>query len=300
MLRARRFNAFLFLTIVSFSTGCTKAVEFLTPGVERIRLLLTPSPSGQSARAKGTPTPLPTESEKKRKLELLKEMITVVTLVPPTSSNEFAGWASVVSQGASLEGVYNGLTHSAEQREREKSEPADAHALRAFAQELALLQSDLPLDHVFTPQEAKPLPTVEELRYGEEASPSNAAPNSPEPAPIRLHQRVTNHAELARRYEAAFFQSSLFTLKRVLGDEVLRVIEHLEGSRALLAEWYGDFSARLGKEGVDFGLSKRNLPDAAFHRDWAKSQTDLDFLRWESLNRIHRLLNDRNGKPAKK
>jgi hypothetical protein len=204
----------------------------------------------------------------------------------------FAGFGSALLQGASFEGVYNGLTHSAEQRAREEGSPASPQALAVFARELAILQSDLPKDRVFGKLDSRPLPTPEELRY--QAAPETEEEEGVEPEPLRVHQRVVDSAAFSKKAEVSFRGASLFTLKRVLGDEVLLVIERLEKKPALLSEWYGEWAARLAKEGVDFGLPKRMNPDPKFHADWAQTSGNADFLRWECLNRVHRLLNARN------
>ena len=48
-------------------------------------------------------------------------MYTQIYLHPPRTKEEYNGWANVLYQGGSLEGVYRGLTLSREYRDLEKS-----------------------------------------------------------------------------------------------------------------------------------------------------------------------------------
>jgi len=84
-------------------------------------------------------------------------------------------------------------------------------------------------------------------------------------------------------------------MKRVLGDWALRVMTlRLEESPERMRDWYADFAARASKKGVDFGLGLRNESSRELHRKWADQATD-DQIRWEVLNRLHRILNAAQG-----
>ncbi|NDD93225.1 hypothetical protein EBZ37_14240, partial [bacterium] len=88
-----------------------------------------------------------------------------------------------------------------------------------------------------------------------------------------------------------FSGSSIFTLKRVLGEWGLKVLAlHREESRERMRDWYADFAVKQAKKSVDFGLSLRRNPSREFHRQWADQVSD-DLIRWEVLNRLHRILN---------
>ena len=90
-----------------------------------------------------------------------------------------------------------------------------------------------------------------------------------------------------------FEGASLYTLKRVAGDEALKVINHHQ-QLGTLASWYGAFAARQAASGVDFGLELRNKADEAFHKHWADrvlKSSQQDRLIWEVLNRVHRTIN---------
>ena len=94
-----------------------------------------------------------------------------------------------------------------------------------------------------------------------------------------------------------FVDASNFTLKRVLGDEMLRLVAEKSSDPKALQAWYGQWVVRMAGKGVDFGFPLRNKADAAFHSQWAAS-ADPDRLKWEVLNRINRILNARNRTAA--
>ena len=97
----------------------------------------------------------------------------------------------------------------------------------------------------------------------------------------------------------AISRSSIYALKRILGDEALKVIWSKKTSTENLAAWYSLFAVHSAEKGVDFGIPLRNKSDDAFHRAWAKTASS-DSLEWEVLNRVHRLLNFANQrKPGK-
>jgi len=272
-----------------------------------------------SPRAK----PSAAEAARQAHAELLNELFQVVLLRAPLNEAEFGVFLGTLTQGASLEGVYNGFTHSAIYRSKEmKYGPASAAALQAFARTMAELQQDLKSPTMVDSSMAKPLPEIDplsesdsaqgaapsaatsgasgaagagggvsELRFGKPSRPVSApsptakaasdAPAGPVPA--------TSAAVLMKVFEDA----SLFTLKRVLGDEVLKVLNQQQ-ARGGLALWYGAFAARQAGKGVDFGLALRNKADEAFHAQWAEGvlkASQQDRLTWEVLNRVHRILN---------
>ena len=87
---------------------------------------------------------------------------------------------------------------------------------------------------------------------------------------------------------------SLYGLKRVLGDEALRIVNDRGTDREKLAQWYSKWVIHMTQRKVDFGIPLRNNPDANFHYKWALASSE-DQLKWEILNRLHRLLNKQNG-----
>ncbi len=64
---------------------------------------------------------------------------------------------------------------------------------------------------------------------------------------------MTDASSLSARNEAIFFRFSLFTLKRILGEEGMRLVTD-------------------------------------FHQEWAMGASP-DRIEWEVLNRLHRVLN---------
>ncbi len=90
--------------------------------------------------------------------------------------------------------------------------------------------------------------------------------------------------------ESQYLRTSLYTLKRVLAEEVLKTIDTQSEYREKLATWYSKFTVELNKFGIDFGIDKRNQIDETYHYKWALT-ADTDRLKWECLNRVHRILN---------
>jgi hypothetical protein len=90
--------------------------------------------------------------------------------------------------------------------------------------------------------------------------------------------------------ESTFQKASVFTLKRVLGDEALRVIAMKESSPQALHQWYARWVVRVLAHKVDFGVSVRHKPEEKWHLEWA-ARNSSDRLRWEVLTRVQRILN---------
>lgn len=224
--------------------------------------------------------------------EILQEMFRVVLLRDPKDRAEFGSYVDTLNQGASLEGVYNGYTHSNDYRKLELTySGASSEALTAFAQELAELELELPEPKMFDEKAAKPLampvqPGVDiipakaqELKFGAQPSPQ---PSSKWDAKA-----------LADQYSKTFVGASIFTLKRLIGDEALELVTSKKDSPEKLALWYSQWAVRKCARNVDFGLALRNKADEQFHYQWALSAGE-DRIKWEVLNRLHRILNEAN------
>lgn len=99
-------------------------------------------------------------------------------------------------------------------------------------------------------------------------------------------------------------QASLFKLKRVLGDEALKVIDAKKAKPADLAAWYGPWAARISAMKVNLGLPLRSNTDPKFHENWVlqelKQPNGMDHVVWEVLNRVHRVLNEAEERGMKK
>ncbi len=87
---------------------------------------------------------------------------------------------------------------------------------------------------------------------------------------------------------------SIFFLKRELGRLVLERVSGLAGSPIALAKFYSETAVRLSKQGINFGLTQRNLGDLSFHKEWADGSSR-GMIEWELLNRYHRCLNRLGG-----
>lgn len=204
----------------------------------------------------GKPTPqasLSPDAQLQANAQLLHEMFRIVLLREPLSETEFMNYLNPLSQGGSLEGLYNGFVHTDRYFETEKhTPPSTPKALKVFSEQLTSLEQELPK------------PTDFEI----------TGPPS------------------AKKYEKKFQGASIFTLKRVLGDEALRVAE-AKTDRDAFATWYAHWTVELIDLGVGFGTPLRDKADFEFHRNWAlKASRDRAY--WELLNRVHRLLNAAN------
>ncbi len=222
-------------------------------------------------------------------LELVTEMVRVVLeknpaeFSDPREKEAFVGSVQSMMQGASLEGLYNGFIHSSSYRRLEVAYPgATPEALDVFAEELAYLELEFPEPTVFGEAAAKPLIV---LSAGELES--SGAPEKGHVIPPSESRK--NLEGLKSEYKKVFAQASVFTLKRVLGDEALRVIGEKRRVPGGLVSWYPRWAARLALQKVDFGIPSRNEVIEEFHHQWVTHVTD-DQLSWEVLNRLHRLI----------
>lgn len=224
--------------------------------------------------------------------EVLAEVFHIVWMRKPSSKQEFGQWLDVFNQGATLEGIYNGFTRSSYYRSLEQSKSqTNAKALDAFVKILFELQMELPFPTKFDSRSGKPLEQItnpglqaQELAPGVSAIEFN--PTKPKALQESDRDRIT------RRYQGIFESSSIFTLKRVLGAEALRVFEQkTRAGKTQLGEWYPRWVIEMGKLGIDFGLEQRNFGDPGFHKNWVLQATR-DKIQWEILNRVHRVMNE--------
>lgn len=183
---------------------------------------------------------------------LVIEMQEQIFARPVKDTKAASGWANVLSQRASIEGVYHGLILSTEYVSLEKGKASDIKALRFFGNEMAMLDF---------------------------------------PAATEDDPRV--HAASAR-YVRDSMGWTIFTLKRELGERILREAEKRKTDSEKLAAWFAGIAARWAKHDINFGLPQRNNRDEVFHFNWAKENT-LGMIQWELLNRAHRILNQLGG-----
>lgn len=230
--------------------------------------------------------------------ELVAEAYRVVFLKDPHST-QLLDWVNALDQGASLEGLYNGFTHSSEYRALETAaKPASLEALRSFSEILTGLEKELPVPTVFDATWARPLKTIlppgpqdANQDANEDAHPDNQIRDS------QGHQRdqygniaAAPGDAIPQNFMKVFEGASLFTLKRVLGDEALKVVATQMQDRQKLASWYSQWVPQMLVWKTDFGLELRNRSDESFHYRWVLGTSE-DRVKWEILNRIHRVLN---------
>lgn len=280
--------------VVLAGLACLSACEAtvpapLEPGWRRLQgiyALLIAEVTGRPMRPSPTPSSSagpagfgPQARIAQESAELLNEMYSVVLGAPATNRVEFGALLNSLVQGASLEGIYNGLTLTENYRRREMgSGSAAPRALKDFIDLVVDLEAQLSTPTVFDARSAQPLARIGGPEEGGEApSRPRAVPASPGP-------------QTSDQIAALFVGASIFTLKRVAADEAVKVIEAKRKSRDQLAGWYGPWATRQAARGVDFGLALRNKADERFHFDSAFKMSE-DRLTWEVLNRVHRILN---------
>lgn len=252
-----------------------------------------PAPSGNPTSASPSPSaPDLTKNARnaKENAELLHEVYRVVFDREPRDRAEFGNLVDSMNQGASVEGMYNGFTHSVDYRKLETTGPvASPAALKHFGDELALLELELPKPTEF---DASEIPNAHPqdagdgtISYGKVPQPGVNATPTPSGSP--------DASTLSARYTQQFVGTSIFTLKRVLGDEALRVAAFKKAYPEKLALWYSQWVTHMSTLGVDYGIALRNRADEPFHYKWALTAGE-DRIRWEILNRLHRVLNEAN------
>lgn len=172
--------------------------------------------------------------------ELAAEIYRDVYAQPLTDRAEFSGWANVLVQGASIEGVYRGFILSKEYRLKEEKGPRICSSALAYF--------------------------------------------STEAAEIKKRPKE----EFLDRFNAAPF----FAAKRVLGEALLSHFDEIAGDPGRVASEFGRLVERSSAPALrtQFGSRARDLATADSSAAWAKSAT-LDSIKWEALNRIHRVMN---------
>lgn len=269
------------------------AVFLGTPGCERTSLRRPTDAPKAAASSTADDLRSPAARRSRENAELLAEMIRVVFGRDPKDPASFNQYHASLNQGASLEGILNGLLHSGAYREFEtKSPKAGGLARTFFTDELARLQEGL------VAAGAAPIPL-----YDSTPKPLArlAAPNGGKVAD-RAWKFDRNAAPAA--YAKAFAESSAPTLRRVLAEAVEARIDAFPSMTGPeFGGWYADLAARFGGAGVDFGLAPRNRADAAYHREMfiglvkARRPDEVrDRILWESLNRYFRILNQLDAK----
>ncbi len=254
--------------------------------VARVRQFLGIAPTPTPAR-EAPPVEKRNFDLAKGRREILGEMLRVVFDVPEVDDDEFfQGLLSSFNQGASIEGIYRGLVQGPRYRSLETGGAgADPAQIRFFASELALLQESMRDPTRLDTRESRAFPSIE---FPEGDSGEAGTKREPEPAAGAGGSR--KKGELESQLLRDFIGSSHYTLKRILGNEVLKKLDELKGSPADVAQWYAGTVLRLGKRGIDFGVPLRNSDDFGMHLRFAET-VSLDRVIWETLNRYHRCIN---------
>lgn len=234
------------------------------------------APTAQSA-ASPSPTPL---NHREVNAEFVKELYTVVLQRDLRSEEEFLRMVNTLDQGGHYEGAYNGLVYSSEYRAREKGN-VTVKGLKLFADVMAQLTLDQKYDPLIIPK-----PTPADVPPA--ASTTEERTTQP-PQPTEEERK-----KLVAEIEAANLTQPSYSLKRRLGEEALKTIDLKKEYREKLATWYGKFTAFLNKRGQSigkgFGIKERDIQDEYYHYKWALD-ADEDRIKWETLHRIHVLMN---------
>lgn len=233
---------------------------------------------GQTKDAGSAPATEPDSPDNRQmNAEFIREMFRVTLLRDVRSREEFDKYMNVMDQGGHYESIYNGVVYAAEFREKEKG-VTPIPSLKAYSEVMAELKLN--------------------QKYNSINQAASGASANPEPQPTSASgasgpsdaERIAVTAQIERDA----ITKSTFALKRELGEEALKTIDLKREYRDKLATWYGKFTVFLNKRGVDFGIPLRNKSDELFHYKWALD-ADEDRIKWETLNRIQRLLNNAAG-----
>ncbi len=208
--------------------------------------------------------------------EFAKELYQTVFLREPTK-DEFSSLMNSLEQNAHLEALYNGFIYSVEFRLKEKGR-ASGSALKVFSEILAELKLAQKYD----------LKNLEQLSNNEKPDVIDPeAKNTSKPIPTASEgERMILVNEI--RKEGA--DLSFFSMKRILGEDLLKTIDLKKEYREKFATWYGKFAVFTNKYKVSFLLTERNNSDENYQYRWAL-HADEDRIKWESLARIHILMN---------
>ena len=252
----------------AFSTESSKLLDTFVNAF-RVHVLskLSPPPESPAPKPGEVSDVVLTEDHRQVAAEFVKEMVLVVLERELSDVNEFSKLVNNLEQGGHYEALYNGLIYSQEYRAKEK-QVAPISALRRFAEMMA----ELTLDQ--KPEQQ----TVSKQELQQDAQQAASVDSNGAKGVLIeefLKQGVTQ---------------SKYTLKRRLSEELLKTIDLKKEYAEKLATWYAQFAVRLLRYQIDFGLSPRNNTDEYYHYKWALTAGE-DRLKWECLNRIHRVMN---------
>ncbi len=286
-MRLKIFSRFLLLTLLLSGAACQMSCHISKESLEffnqhlgaffNVRMEPYTSPgssSGAANTAAGActaPSPSGTGDAAIHR-QFLTELYSVVLNREPTPQ-EFQEWLNVLSQQGSYEGIYHGIAQNEEYRAREVG-AAPLGAMKLYAD----LMTEIALEARYDPL------TLKEKQRRAEGT---------EGLSSHVQEKQANSEEIKKlkaQYEQAALSKSFFTLKRETVAEALRMMELKRDYHEKFATWFGKFVLFTNGKNVDFGLAERNANEEQTHYRWALTHTD-DQVRWEVINRIHRLFN---------
>ena len=249
-----------------------------------------PTPVGASPAPSASPSvPENNDAMLKANAELLSEVIRVTFAIDELEDqDQFRSLLSSLQQGASIEGIYRGLVMASRYRTLEsRAKAAAPNAVKFFALEMANLQLTMKNPTKFDKETAKNYPSIdfpEGLPDHVDLTPTESTGEGSAPR---------DQKELAEEVLQAFIGGTSFTLKRVMAEEILKKFEEVKNSPSEAANWYATTVVRLNASKIDFGVPQRNSTEFDFHQKFANTVSS-DRLKWEVLNRYHRIFNQLN------
>ena len=275
-------QALSILVALTFLTTLSSCSSYYWDEIKN-KISPTPKPSSLSVASQPNDT--------QALAQLYNEMIEVVFEQSPQNKSDFFEKVGALTQGASLEGVYNGLTHSDYYKNYEsQSKLVSPKALQFFATEYADLILSLKNEFEITDGLKAPLGDVE--------FPTGYDDQKQKSATQKLETKGKSKQQLSLELQSFFQDSKFAVLKRVLGDALLLKLDEGIKDQKYFEAWYSSFCQHYSGLGVDFGLSLRNQAQGDFHAGWYRDiskrwgvDVARDRVAWESLNRIHRVMN---------
>jgi hypothetical protein len=249
---------------------------------------------GMAFQPKATPSPSPAQNAEasavKANAELLAEMYQVTFNQKEIEDQaQFSSLVSSLNQGASLEGIYRGLVMGSRYRVLEsKAKAASPDAIKVFAVEMSELQSAMKNPTHFNKDTAKQFPSIDFPEGADDSTPDSYTFG--ETKDENGAEVKKDKTQVAEELLQNFIGATPFTLKRVLAEEVMKKIDEMKDSPADLAQWYAGLVVHLSSANTDFGLPQRNSSDFDFHSRFARTMS-VDRVKWEVLNRYHRIIN---------
>ncbi len=263
--------------------GCT-FIEKVNPLIQKIfPNHEQPDPLMEDKQKKDDDYIAPPDDIRKVNAEFIKELY-LDTLQRQPTTTESTNLMTVLDQGAHYEGVYNGIIYSEVYKVKE-NKLAGVSSIKYFAEIMAFIYFE----------KNSEIKNKNENINSDQELPSTVIPNSNSSNSKPIVISKDEYAKKIDEYkqEAVNNEYSFFTLKRILGEEILKTVDLKKSYKEKLATWYGKTVLLLNKYGIDFGIAQRNKSDETYHYRWAL-YNDEDRIKWELLHRVHTILNSSN------